>query len=969
MATPLYGPIKKSGASMYVFPGAAQDLSAAFENENYKVRFSKFVLLDLNIQNFEYSQSEGGPFTTQSNFNGLNADGIYDNGARFVNSLRNYVANEEVTIRESLINNNNFFYNPNVLQNTTERIFWKWLREVGGVQFEPADPNGDYVDGAKFAVDPTLPYDYFKSYLWRERKSISYRLQQNATGSPGIQFVGIITVGSESIEAYDIRTSTSTNLRPNDVITITNNGTIDIGIPVGSSYSFKVVSVSNEGNMRNNLIRIDNRDLSVVPPIARSLAWNNFAVIDIALQYNRTVQYVGEVTSVNNAQIGNNAFTEVYAFVPNQMGQTPDVLFEIVSDLNYSPGLQYPILPTQDQPEIIGAENFSSPIITNPEAYPGDQYAQFDGDQKYINSDGFEDRLRGPYYGIPNVTDRRDPTIASTPFVYPTFDGTLLDGITIDFDTDDYTRMNIPGQTSANFDEFNQQTFNGKAPADFKFNAVLWYYQVEDVSALNAQTSTTSDSTVSTSATTVTTVRTTVSTTTSNTTATVTPPTAMNLYGISILNGLDTTEFEVAQRGIPTYQKLVTNGKQDGLSYTFSLNLNFNISPDNPLESFDPNKIYSLFSFDLFNEVMNRLAETNQNFQQIVSDNVNLQTSVANLTSIIYNQTTLNVINARIDGLNGLLNAYSKLQLGDSETISVTTDTTVSPPVIRLNTTDSSIGSVFEYPVSQLYNEQTNIATPVNVIVPSGKDFLITVINDDQADVQLSGKLNIVLSRDLDYKQTCEILVWPNAARFNKQLNISIKTSLVNQALFDPTQGYPLIKNLDLPIDSNVNPNQQISSIFTRWNTIPNGIPVTGVSINQISDSYYLAFLIDNVFSSTLRLGDVVQVQNAQITYTAGVAAADFSGQYSLATEITSASEIQIQIPNTIGRTVYQAVKTATQSVALKIPIPNTMLNQPVQIAFNTGYRILITAFDRESATINEKYAISIEPYLKKVIA
>lgn len=966
MATPLYKSLKTSGASLYVMPGAAEDLSAAFENENYKVRFSKFVLLNLKIQDYKYAVSEGGVFTTQSNFNGLNADGVYDNGDRLVNSLRNYVANEEVVIRQSLINNNNYFYNPNILQTTTEKIFWKWLHKVGGIEFEAADPNADYIDSAEFAIDPNLPYDYFKEYLWRERKVISYRLQQSATGDPGIQFVGIITINSEAIEAYDIRTSTSTNLKPNDLITVTNNGTIDIGIPVGQSYVFKIVSVSSEGDQRNNLIRIDNRDLSQNPPVARSMAWNNYAVIDIELKYNRAIQYVGEVTAVNNAQIGNNAFTEVYAFVPNQMGQTPDILFRIGADENYSPGLQYPILPTQDQPEIVGAENFSSPIITNPEAYPGDQYAQFDGDQKYLNSDGFQDRKRGPYYGIPNVTDRRDTTIASTPYVYPTFDDTNIDGLFVDFDINHYTRMNIPGQTSANFDEFNQQTFNGQAPKDFEFNAVLWYYQVEDVSALNAETTTTSTVDTTSTDTIVTTVRTTTSTSVSNTNL---PKTATNLYGISILNGLDTTEFEVAARGIPTYQKLVTNGKQDGLSYTFSLNLNFNISPDNPLEAFDPNKIYSLFSFDLFNEVMNRLAITNDNFQQLISDNTTLKTDVANLTSIIYNQSTLDEINARIQGVTNLLNAYSKLQLGDSETITVVTDNTTSPPVIRLNTTDSSIGTVFELPVSQLYNEQTNIATPTNVIVPAGKDFLVTVINDDQADIQLNGKLNIVLSRDLDYKQTCEFLIWPSNAKFNKKLNISIKTSLVNQALFDATQGYPLIQNLDLPIDSNVNPNQALNSIFTRWNTIPQGIPVVGVSINQISDSYYLAFQINPIFSSTLRLGDVILVQNAQITYTTGVAAAEFSGQYALATEITDASEIQILIPNTIGRTVYEAVKSATQSVNLKIAVPNTMLNQPVQIAFNTGYRIRITAYDRVSSTINEHYAISIEPYLKKLIA
>lgn len=966
MATPLYKSLKTSGSSLYVFPGAAEDISAAFENDNYKVRFSKFVLLNLKIQDYKYSVSEGGPFVTQSNFNGLNTDGVYDNGDRLVNSLRNYVANEEVVIRESLINNNNFFYNPNILKTTTEKIFWKWLHKVGGVQLEPAAPNEDYVDGADLAIDENLPYDYFKEYIWRERKSISYRLSQSSLGAPGIEFVGNIIVGPDTIEAYNFRTSTSTNLKPGDTIKVTNNGTIDVGIPVGGTYVFKIVAVSSEGDQRNNLIQIDNRDLSVTPAVARSMAWNNFAVIDIQLNYDRTVQYVGEVTAVNNAQVANLSYTEIYAFVPNQMGQTPDILFRIDADQNYSPGIQYPILPTQDQPEIVGAENFSSPIITNPEQFPGDQYAQYDRDQKYVNSDGFEDRKRGPYYGIPFITDRRDTTVAQTPYVYPTFDDTNIDGLTIDFDINHYTRMNIPGQTSANFDEFNSQTFNNQPPKDFQFNAILWYYEVEDVSQLGTESNITSTTDTTTTDTTVTVTRTTVDTTTTRNTTT---KQATNLYGIQFLNGLDTTEFDLTSRGIPTYQKLVTNGKQDGLSYTFSLNLNFNILNENQVESFDPNKIYSLFSFDLFNEVMNRLAVTNSQFEQLISDNIVLKTDVANLTSIIYNQSTLDEINARIQGITNLLNTYSTLQLADSETISVLTDTTTSPPVIRLNTTDSSIGQVFELPVSQLYNEQTNIATPVVVQVPTGKDFLVTVTNDDQADIQLNGKLNIVLSRDLDYKQTCEFLIWPNNAKFNKKLNISIRTSLVNQALFDVNQGYPLIQNLDLPIDNNINPNQQLDSIFKRWNTIPNQISVNSVKINQISDSYYLVYEINPIYSSTLRLGDVVLIQNAQITYQTGVAAADFSGQYALATEVTDAFEIQVLIPNTIGRTVYEAVKEATQSVDLKITIPNTMLQQPVNITFNTGYKIRITAFDRVSSTLNERYAISVERFQKSLIS
>ena len=50
-STPLYKFLKANGTSFYAFPGAAEDISAAYQNSNYRMYFSKFVLLDLPKQN------------------------------------------------------------------------------------------------------------------------------------------------------------------------------------------------------------------------------------------------------------------------------------------------------------------------------------------------------------------------------------------------------------------------------------------------------------------------------------------------------------------------------------------------------------------------------------------------------------------------------------------------------------------------------------------------------------------------------------------------------------------------------------------------------------------------------------------------------------------------------------------------------------------------------------------------------
>ena len=94
-STPLYKFLKSNGTSFYAFPGAAEDISAAYQNSNYKMYFSKFVLLNFPKQNltagtmsnpivfdFDNSFQKSVNATPPSNFND-----------QLIESLRNYIAN------------------------------------------------------------------------------------------------------------------------------------------------------------------------------------------------------------------------------------------------------------------------------------------------------------------------------------------------------------------------------------------------------------------------------------------------------------------------------------------------------------------------------------------------------------------------------------------------------------------------------------------------------------------------------------------------------------------------------------------------------------------------------------------------------------------------------------------------------------------------------------------------------------
>ena len=51
--TPLYKSLKTNGTTFYAFPSASEDISAAYQNSNYKMYFSKYTLLNLPKQNLE----------------------------------------------------------------------------------------------------------------------------------------------------------------------------------------------------------------------------------------------------------------------------------------------------------------------------------------------------------------------------------------------------------------------------------------------------------------------------------------------------------------------------------------------------------------------------------------------------------------------------------------------------------------------------------------------------------------------------------------------------------------------------------------------------------------------------------------------------------------------------------------------------------------------------------------------------
>lgn len=875
MSCPLYKAMKSNGTSFYAFPGASEDIATSKNNPNTNFYFSHYVLLNLPAQNLvSGSQSNPVTFDFDSAFYRLNAIGQQATTYKdqLIESLRNYVANHEVTIRESRLNNTDFYYDSTVLGTTSEKIFFKWCKKLNLIQFEPATDGDEYFGNlVEFERQDLNDDSYFPEQLWRERQVNDYSLKR------------IMAYGSPSRVALEFDT-TLTNLKAGDTIVVRDLDDSSAFDLVMNGMQFSVLEVVAADNTHNQRV--------VLNQLWTATGWpgGSDEIVDtgyVNLVYHKLVQYIGNVNGVNNVQEANRSYQEVWAHVPAHTGQTPDILFRTMADRNYKPNMFYPILPSQYQPEILGAELFNSPIVNTPQNYPGNFYGQFDSEFEYTyrTQDGDSIRRSGDYFGYSGDINT------------PVVDGTKIDGLSIDFNPGHYVKMNIIGNEMSTFEQFNAMMVNNAPPADFDFNAILWYYTLEDANG----------------------------------------NLATNLYGISLLDNPDNNpiEEETGLR-VPTAKKLVATDDQDGTAYSFSLNLNYNIINENPQDTFNPSAINSLFSFGLFNDAMTRLASANDSFNKIIGDQVELKKEISNVKQLIYTQGDLADINSRIANLDRLLRAYSTMQVVDSDTIQVVTGMNMDAnqqetgfPTISLNNIDPSYFIIYNVRTSSLYNSSGIVSG--EYLVPQNKNFLINVVNDDVTKQTLANndRLTIYLSRDLYYRQSVDIVIdSTDTATQNKQLEIYIN--------FTNTT-FPVLTKAIGPVDLPVYYNSYSQTANLAKTTPGIDIQVNLNSSLELSANYLLTVPTANISSTLLgnmvKKGETFLVENL-VVGTSSVT--DMSGQYT----VDSVSGTSIVLDLSSNPTVVTYVNSATTGASIVL---NTRLSNLPRLSLNRGSKYRIT--------------------------
>lgn len=158
-------PVDNDKGIFYTFQSARHDMSRTF-NKNF--RFSKYVLLrfpEMGTENDDIPEGNVMQFLAAGESPLIQGISSTDYNKNLAESFQNYCLNLEA----ALINQAN--YNPNLARTVTERIFWKWMKEIGAIRFRETDGTssdeekdydelGDevrYVEKDEFNFDETDP--------------------------------------------------------------------------------------------------------------------------------------------------------------------------------------------------------------------------------------------------------------------------------------------------------------------------------------------------------------------------------------------------------------------------------------------------------------------------------------------------------------------------------------------------------------------------------------------------------------------------------------------------------------------------------------------------------------------------------------------------------------------------------------------------------------------------------------------
>ena len=194
--TPFIRPLQVQGGTFYSFSSSAEDLSFTFNNSVNKFKFSKFALLNIPPINngdplgnslkldapdsafLDYASGADQIITSNSNIN-------------FSQSFQSYCLNLESTILSATD------YDSSLKQTVAERVFFKWIKEIGGIRYQQANSSqvSPLLNQTNVTIVNDLPVNQIR---WVEGDPVagttgSYGLT-GATYNRVVQYVGNLDI-------------------------------------------------------------------------------------------------------------------------------------------------------------------------------------------------------------------------------------------------------------------------------------------------------------------------------------------------------------------------------------------------------------------------------------------------------------------------------------------------------------------------------------------------------------------------------------------------------------------------------------------------------------------------------------------------------------------------------------------------------------------------------------------------------
>lgn len=147
--TPFIKPIKTQGGTFYIMPSTAEDMSFAYGDDSRVMRFSKYVLL--NIPQILDNTADNNTIQLDA-IPGAYLQVTGSDWNRYLSeSFQNYLLNIEtlLTSKED--------YNQASNRTVSERLFWKWLKEIGALRFREANTTevSNLAVGQRFVEEDT----------------------------------------------------------------------------------------------------------------------------------------------------------------------------------------------------------------------------------------------------------------------------------------------------------------------------------------------------------------------------------------------------------------------------------------------------------------------------------------------------------------------------------------------------------------------------------------------------------------------------------------------------------------------------------------------------------------------------------------------------------------------------------------------------------------------------------------------